>query len=236
MLTCGSEANGFAIYQCLRCGKGENKVHFSCKGKACPQCGKHYARDSMTKIAARLNPGVGYRQVVMTLPAQLRTAFYNLPDQNRLYSRFMALAQACLEELIQGRFNNTDYKIASIVFLHTNGRNGSYNLHLHVILEEGAFHPQKTEWKAFKHLSLRSLRLLWQKHLLGFIVAEFGELNGVASQLWEEYPEGFYAHPGNNKKVPTQSYQGLIKYLTKYLSSPPIGVSRIVGYDDESVK
>jgi Transposase zinc-binding domain len=36
MLTCGSEAGGFAIFQCLRCGEGEHKVHFSCKGKACP--------------------------------------------------------------------------------------------------------------------------------------------------------------------------------------------------------
>ena len=73
MLTCGSEAGGFAIFQCLRCGEGEHKVHFSCKGKACPQCGKRYARDSMTKIAARLYPGVGYRQVVLTLPEPLRT-------------------------------------------------------------------------------------------------------------------------------------------------------------------
>ena len=51
-----------------RRGEGEHKVLFSCKGKACPQCGKRYARDSMTKIAARLYPGVGYRQVVLTLP------------------------------------------------------------------------------------------------------------------------------------------------------------------------
>ena len=35
MLHCGSETNGFAVYQCLDCGKGEHKVNFSCKGKAC---------------------------------------------------------------------------------------------------------------------------------------------------------------------------------------------------------
>ena len=68
MLNCGSETNGFAVYQCLDCGKGEHKVNFSCKGKACLQCGKRYARDSMIKIAARLYPGVSYRQVVLTLP------------------------------------------------------------------------------------------------------------------------------------------------------------------------
>ena len=61
-------------------------------------------------------------------------------------------------------------------------------------------------------------------------------INGVVNPLWTDYPNGFYAHPGNHKKVSTKHYQGLIEYLTKYLSSPPIGVSRIVDYDGESVK
>jgi len=65
-------------------------------------------------------------------------------------------------ELIQGQFKDTDYKVALIVFLHTHGRNGRYNPHLHVILAEGAFHPRKKEWKAFKHLPLAPLRRLWQ--------------------------------------------------------------------------
>ena len=112
MLNCSSEANGFATYQCLICGKGEHKVNFSCKGKACLQCGKRYARDSMTKIAARLYPGIGYRQVVLTLPAQLRIPFYNHPDHNHLYSQFMKLAQACLTELIQAKFTVGEHKIA----------------------------------------------------------------------------------------------------------------------------
>ena len=53
MLNCGSETNGFAVYQCLDCGKGEHKVNFSCKGKACLQCGKRYARDSMINTTCR---------------------------------------------------------------------------------------------------------------------------------------------------------------------------------------
>jgi hypothetical protein len=236
MLTCGSEAGGFAVFQCLCCGKGEHKVNFSCKGKACPQCGKRYARESMCKIATRLFPGVGYRQVVLTLPEQLRIPFYNHPNQDKLYSKFMGLAHTCLEELIHAIFGKTDYKIASIIFLHTHGRSGNLNPHLHVILAEGAFNPKNTEWKAFKRLSLGSLRLLWQKHLLALVEAEFGERKDLYKELSDDYPEGFYAHPGNDKGVPTRSYKGLIKYLTKYLSSPPIGVSKIVDYDGENVK
>ncbi len=148
----------------------------------------------------------------------------------------MALAQACFEEVIQTRFKNKDCKVASIVFIHTHGRNGSYNPHLHVILAEGAFDPKTSEWLTFRHLALSSLRLLWQKYLLAMVESEFSELGSIVTQLWEEYPDGFYAYPGNDQRVPTRNYQGLIKYLTKYLASPPIGVSRIVKYEGELVK
>ncbi|MFT7389637.1 MAG: hypothetical protein ACI8VC_002906 [Candidatus Endobugula sp.] len=238
MLSCGSKENGFATYQCLGCGKGEHKVNFSCKGKACPQCGKRYARDSMIKIATKLFPGVSYRQVVLTLPEQLRTPFHNHPNQSHLYLRFMGLAEPCLTELIQAHFKNSSYKIALTVFLHTNGRNGSYNPHLHVILAEGALLPGAKHWRTFKHLSLSRLRLLWQQYLLAAMESEFPERNVVIQALRDDYPDGFYAHPGNHhkEKVPTKSYQALVRYLTKYLSSPPIGVARIVAYDDQEVK
>ncbi|WP_150138311.1 transposase [Candidatus Enterovibrio escicola] len=36
--------------------------------------------------------------------------------------------------------------------------------------------------------------------------------------------------------MPSKSYLGLIRYLTKYLSSPPISLSKIVGYDGHQVR
>ncbi|PCS21422.1 hypothetical protein BTN49_2961 [Candidatus Enterovibrio escicola] len=56
--------------------------------------------------------------------------------------------------------------------------------------------------------------------------------------LWTNYPDGFYTHPSNGRKnkVPRKNYQGLIQYLTNYLSYPPIGLSRIVGYDGHQVR
>ncbi|MFT5085616.1 MAG: hypothetical protein ACI9Y1_003677, partial [Lentisphaeria bacterium] len=166
----------------------------------------------------------------------------NHHNQSQLYSRFMCLAEPCLTELIQEPFNKSDYKIARIVFLHTNGRTGSYNRHLYGILAEGALLPGAKDWRSirrtFKHLSLDRHRLLWQPHLLGLMTGEFSERKGVIQALWDGYPTGFYAHPVNNQKekVPTKRYRGLIRYLTKYLSSPPIGISRIGAYDDQEVK
>ena len=67
---------------------------------------------------------------------------------------------------------------------------------------EGGFNETQSQWIKFTFLDYAPLRLLWQKHLLNFISTEFGELNGLVDELWREYPKGFYAHPGNNKKLP----------------------------------
>ena len=118
------------------------------------------------------------------------------------------------------------------MFIHTHGRNGSYHPHLHILLGEGGVNPETNQWFPITHLSLSRLRLKWQAHLLNFMEGRVGGLNGIIKGLWDKHPKGFYAHPGNDKKVPTNNYRGLLKYLTKYLASPPIGVSRITDVND----
>ncbi|MFT7389762.1 MAG: hypothetical protein ACI8VC_003034 [Candidatus Endobugula sp.] len=147
----------------------------------------------------------------------------------------MGLAEPCMTELIQAHFKSSSYKIALIVFLHANGRNGSYNPHLHLMLAEGALFPEAKEWRTFKHLSLSCLRLFWQQHPLGLMAVEFTGCKEVIQALWDDYPDGFYAHPDihRKEKFPTKNYLRLIRYLTKYLSAPPVGVARIVAYDDQ---
>ncbi len=237
MLVCGSEAGGFATYQCLYCGEDEHTANFSCKGKACPQCGKRYARDSMIKIANKLLPGVSYRQSVLTMPEQLRIPFYQHEDHQRVFSRFMQAGHACLEELLREIAKCPSAKIAAIVFLHTSGRSGTYNPHLHIILGEGFLLPESEQWKTFKWLPMDRLRLLWQAHLLTMVAEEFPEQAALVQALWDNYPNGFYAYPGNQKKdrIPTKNYQQLIRCLTKYLASPPIGLGRITGYSNNEV-
>ncbi|NGZ65359.1 hypothetical protein G6Z96_20130 [Vibrio aestuarianus subsp. cardii] len=144
----------------------------------------------------------------------------------------MSVGHACLEALIQDLLRCNTLKIASIVFIHTHGRNGSYNPHLHILLGEGGLNPETNQWLPINYLPLGRLRLKWQAHLLRFMAARIGDLNGMIKALWVNHPKGFYAHPGNGKKVPTKHYRVLLKYLTKYLASPPIGVSRITRVAD----
>ncbi|QGP61814.1 Putative transposase (plasmid) [Piscirickettsia salmonis] len=67
------------------------------------------------------------------------------------------------------------------------------------------------------------------------VKANFPERKELVDMLWRGYPDGFYTHPGNDKKVPTKNYRALIRYLTKYLSSPPIGLSRLDDFDGQKV-
>ena len=45
-----------------------------------------------------------------------------------------------------------------------------------------------------------------------------GGLNGIINPLWDKYPQGFYAHSENGKKIPAKNARGFLKYLTKYLA------------------
>ena len=71
MLDCGTDSGGFAVYKCLKCGKGNHKINFSCKSKACPQCGKRYSRESMEKIASKMF-------LIVTVPVLLGIIFRKL--------------------------------------------------------------------------------------------------------------------------------------------------------------
>ncbi len=184
----------------------------------------------MEKIAGRLLPGVSYRQVVLTLPGELRQVFYNHPQQSALYSGFIYAGYTCLEALIRELLRCNTLKIAAIVFIHTHGRDGQYHPHLHVILAEGGFNPQTSQWISFSYLPLSPLRIKWQQHLLSFISDFTSTLGGLIERLRMLHPKGFYTYPGNEKKVPVKHYKSLIRYLTKYLASPPIGISRITAF------
>ncbi len=55
----------------------------------------------------------------------------------------------------------------------------------------------------------------------------------IVDLLWKKYKDGFVAHVTKGK-VPKKC-KGLARYLAKYVASPPIAVSRIVGYDGQTV-
>lgn len=179
--------------------------------------------------------GISYRQVVLTLPSEYREHFKNHDDQSNIYAAFMKAAHLCIREVICKHFKSWNYDISCIVFIHTHGCNGIYNPHLHILLGEGAMELSNHDWKEFKYIDMNELRKTWQKRLLSMIRKNMPELNELSDALEAEHIDGFYANPGKVGEVPTENTKGLIRYLTKYLASPPIGLSRITKYEDYKV-
>jgi hypothetical protein len=127
-------------------------------------------------------------------------------------------------------------KVASTVLSRGNCSNVvPLSDHLHIILGEAAYVAMSNTWLTFNHLPLQLLRRKWQYHLLNYVKENFPEEKQLVSQLWDNNPKGFYVYPGEESKVPTKNYSKLIKYLIKYLSSPRMGLSRLIKYDGDNV-
>jgi len=76
MLGCGDEFNGYSEHLCMYCGRDRRRVPFSCKSCFCLSCAKQYVDNIVSNIGSMLHPGVIYWYIVLTLPEQLRSAFF----------------------------------------------------------------------------------------------------------------------------------------------------------------
>src|SRR5439155_10501626 len=95
MLGCGNpDTMGSIDYRCLRCGEGTHRVAMSCKSSLCLRCAKVYVDTWVSQVSQMLHEGVIYRHIVLTMPALLRTTFYQ--NAKVLLSAFMRCGVTCL--------------------------------------------------------------------------------------------------------------------------------------------
>jgi len=65
----------------------------------CP-VSKLYVDKFVAQVSKMLYPGVVYRQIVLTMPKQLRQPFYSVRHNDELLSRLMKIGHQCLEEVV----------------------------------------------------------------------------------------------------------------------------------------
>ena len=230
MLTCGDPAlMGFAQYRCVGCGE-TRRIAFSGKSCFCLSCAKVYADHWVAFIGRRLFPGVVYRHIVLTVPDYLRLWFYRNPS---LLSALMRTGHACLADVFR-TCTHVDLDIGSVIVLQTNGRPGTYNPHLHILVPAGGLDPHG-QWQPIRFIPFEMLHRKWQYHLLTMLREQIDDptIEPDIDRGFQAYPKGFVANvqPGD---VPPGG-RGLAEYLAKYLVSPPISVQRIERYDGQTV-
>lgn len=235
MLGCGDPEKGYATYICCKCGGDQKKVPFSCKSCFCLSCGKVYTDQWAARIKAILFPGVAYRHTVLTVPDDLRIYFYR---NAALLSELMKVGIKCLEDTLCTVLRRCVCG-GYIVVVQSNGRSGSYNPHLHIIMTSGGLAMGSgggQYWVKLKYLPYKVLHKKWQYHLFEMLKEQVptAEMRAKIDDLYLKYPNGLVANIQRGG-VPKRIKQ-LGKYLAKYVVSPPISVRRIIGYDGHKVK
>lgn len=233
MLCCGEDNNGYTEYCCTCCGKDFKRVPFTCKSGFCISCGRIYAEKVVEQVSKTLHAGVSYRHIVLTIPEQLRQFFYSNRKISALYSELVRAGYRCLEDVVKTS-KRRSLQIGATIVIHTSGRAGNFNPHIHIILTDGGIHVESGKWFNLGYIPYNVLRKKWQYYLLTMMKEQLGgEVQEVVDFLWNEYSEGFVAN-AKKGEMPENS-EGLARYLAKYVASPVISLKRILSYTGQEV-
>lgn len=234
MLRCGKEEGGYCEYICLHCGRDRRRVAFTCKSNFCLSCAKVYTDNFVSQVSRMLQPGVKYRHIVLTVPDVLRKFFYNNRKSAKILKKFMPCGYKCLEDVVSTALKQM-VKIGAIIVVQTNGRSGHFNPHLHVIMTSGGINELTGKWVELKFLPYEIIRKKWQYHLFKMLqeVLPTPEMKSLINELYKKYPNGLVTHVTKGE-VPNRC-KGLAGYLARYVTSPPIAISRILSYTGSEV-
>lgn len=225
MLTCGER--GYRMYFCPTCGEVK-VIHFGCNSRVCTHCGKKFT-DKWANIIARKSFNVKHRHVVLTIPEELRSFFYD----RGLLKVLMDCAINTISDVVEWKLN---YKATPgvIAVLHTYGKDMKFNPHLHCLVTEGGFR-KNGKWVDVNIFPYKMLRRSWQYQLLTNMKGEIPDTPEnmmLIDSLFQEHPEGFYVRAKdtiNNRK-------GMIRYIGRYIRHPAVAESRISSYDGREVR
>jgi hypothetical protein len=233
MLACGNpERMGYVEYRCLHCGQGTHVVSMSCKSSLCLRCAVVYADNWVSQVSQALHEGVIYRHIILTVPALLRTTFYQ--NAGVLLSAFMRCGARCMDDVLSV-VRGKAVQGGTIVVLHTHGRNGQYHPHLHLLATSGGWDRHGHRWEHVEYLPYALLRRKWQWHVLTMVrqTLKTAAVQQVVDTCFRKYPRGLVTNVQKGT-VPAQ-FQSVARYVAKYVVSPPMAVRRIDYYDGERV-
>jgi hypothetical protein len=232
MLSCGDIGEGYYEYYCEKCG-GMKKVGFTCKSRLCLRCFKKAVDDWLAQVHGILFEGVVHRQIVLTVPKEMRGL---INADEGFMKAYMDAGAKAVKELIEEWRPKKKIKIGMMSILQLHGRAGNYNPHLHFVVSEGGIDREK-QWQDVNYFDTKKLRKKWQYEVLTALrkaikgtkyAVEWREKLGM---MFDKYQTGFDCDC-MPEKGPVER---LVIYLFKYVSSPPISLRRIEKYDGQNV-
>ena len=223
MLKCKTLDLGFDVFKCPNCGKEKFRFH-TCKSRLCSSCGNKYNNDRSTSIFSKLFK-FKHRHIVWTIPKELRKFFRE--DRKRLNLLFKA-SEITINSWFHDKYKKKHIVPGFISILHTYGRSLIWNPHIHMILLEGGLN--KDGFFPVNFFAYASFRKRFMKVLLDLLDEEINtdEFKQLKRTLYKNLKNGFYVFSPPSK---FKTVNGLIKYVTRYVSRPVMAESRIIDYD-----
>lgn len=136
-----------------------------------------------------------------------------------------------------------EYIPGIVLVMHTFGRDLKWNPHVHTLCTQGAA-DRNGFWHNFTYIDYKYLHIVFMQKLISLLRKRFKgnkQFHKLSSQIYKDHPDGFHVHVDRIEKAisdkdATSPLKKTIKYIGRYLGRPPIAMSRIDDFDEESHK
>lgn len=222
MLMCKTSQQRQSLWACDKC-EYHDRTPLSCGHRNCPQCQQNTTSQWLARQKAKRLP-VEYFMVTFTLPFELRCLARRRPKA--LYQLMFSVTSSLLKDFAARQGLG---KIGFTSVLHTHSRRRELHPHLHIIVPNGGFDPERKQWCKGKK---------------GYLFNEF-----ALAKVWRaRVLNAIKNHPDlslvNIKKMPEKWVvdckkigHGLpaLKYLSRYLYRGVLPDKDIIGHDQHNV-
>lgn len=173
---------------------------------------------------------VDHRHVIFTLPDEL---WGYVRDDHGLIDTMYKAMNSTVRRLFNKRFSSGAVNPGIISVIHYNARYMKYNPHIHALITEGGL-DNSGDRRKHSYWPYEQMRNFWQDE----VIKEFRRIlpKDIATR---SFLEGVME---NRDVSVVKNYHDLLNindlgvYLSRYVRHPPIGESRILDYDGQSVK
>ena len=235
MLQCDSGGCGGTTYACRSCGEWLF-IPFYCHSRVCSRCGKLYAAQWGKALTERILE-VPHRHIIWTLPGPLWPLIGENPA---VYVNDMFQAsKKVIERIFAEAFQKlSKLYVGMIAVIHFTGRDLKYNPHIHMLVTEGCITPDG-EWHKCYYFPYKKLNSYWKYEVLTRLRLHSRDSLEKKSLIDAQFKRRF-ANNGENGYV-VKNYRDVLdmkefgSYLARYVRHPPIGESRILGYNGVTV-
>jgi len=147
-------------------------------------------------------------------------------------------AKRVIERLFEDRFVSMRVRPGMICVVHFTGRDLKWNPHIHMIVTEGGLTPWG-EWKKYAYWPYSKMASYWKHEVLTrlrFKLRDSLDAKAAIDRQWTmRFKDGTNGYVVKNYRD-VKDVEGIGSYLARYVRHPPIGESRILGFDGERVR